>query len=252
MNVKVAGLDRVVDHPDLRDPPVAPLLAGADGSRPPGVLARLRQRGVHALFRRHQRQIVGFRPHRRHATPTMTDAEAKGLPRSRWVKRLGKHDQLVEYLKPTQRPAWMSAAEYAALPAVLRVRELRFRTGLCAGGTRSITIVTTLLDANRYSAKRLAWLDRQRRRIEVDLRHLKQTLTMDVLHCQTVPGLVKELLMFVIVYNLVRRVMAKAARRQGAEPRRISFIDTMRWLRDDKPGQPMPRRKPTRSCRSSD
>lgn len=204
-------------------------------------LARLHQRGVHALFRLHQRQIVSFRPHRRHATAAMTDAEARGRPRSRWMRRLGKHDQVVEYIKPAGRPEWMSAADYAALPPSVRVRELRFRTGIPGCRTRTVTVVTTLLDANRYPAKALARLYQRRWQIEVDLRHLKQTLRMDVLHCQTVPGVVKELLMFVTVYNLVRRVMARAARRQGVAPRRISFIDAVRWLRCARPGQPMPR-----------
>jgi hypothetical protein len=203
-------------------------------------LARLRQQGMHALFRAHQRQIVSFRAHRRHATPEMTDAQARGLPRSRWLKRLGRHDQIVEYLKPACRPDWMSAEDYAALPEVLRVREVRFRTGLPGCRVRTITIVTTLLDAHRYPAKALARLYRQRWQIEVDLRHLKQTLKMDVLHCQTVLGVMKELLMYVTVYNLVRRVMVQAGRRQGVEPRQISFVDVLRWLRNARPGQAMP------------
>jgi hypothetical protein len=39
------------------------------------------------------------------------DKEAKGLPRSRWIRSLGKDDQIVEWFKPAQRPKWMSAAE---------------------------------------------------------------------------------------------------------------------------------------------
>ena len=38
--------------------------------------------------------------------------------------------------------------------------------------------------------------------------------------------------MFVLVYNLVRRVCLESAQRQGVEPDRISFIDALRWLRD--------------------
>lgn len=93
-------------------------------------LARLRQRGLHALFRVHQRQIVDFRPHRRYVTAAMTDTEAAGLPRSRWLKRWAKHDQVVEYLKPARQPDWMDADDYAALPEALPVRELRFRVGI--------------------------------------------------------------------------------------------------------------------------
>jgi hypothetical protein len=56
-----------------------------------------------------------------------------------------------------------------------------------------------------------------------------------------VPGVVKELKMFVIAYNLVRRVMVQASRRQGVAPDRISFVDALRWLRHAKPGEELPR-----------
>ncbi len=45
---------------------------------------------------------------------------------SRWLKRLGKNDQLVEYAKPRQKPEWLSRADFDALPDTLVVRELRF------------------------------------------------------------------------------------------------------------------------------
>jgi hypothetical protein len=54
-------------------------------------------------------------------------------------------------------------------------------------------------------------------------------------------GVLKELLMFVVVYNLVRRVMAEAARRQGVGADRISFVDALRWLREARPGAALPR-----------
>src|SRR5262249_17798364 len=77
--------------------------------------------------------------------------------------------------------------------------------------------------------------------VEVNLRHLKQTLHMDVVRCQTWRGVWKELLVFVIVYNLVRRVMLEASRRQGVEPERISFVDALRWLREARRGEAVPR-----------
>ena len=40
-------------------------------------------------------------------------------------------------------------------------------------------------------------------------------MKMDVLRCETVAGVSKELLMFALVYNLVRLVMLEASRRQG-------------------------------------
>jgi hypothetical protein len=203
-------------------------------------LALLRQRRLHGLFRAHQKQIIDFRPHRRHVPPARAGKEPAGVPRSRWLKRLGRRDQLVEYFKPHERPAWMTAAEYAQLPAPLVVREVRFRVrgpGRRVGG---VTLVTTRLDPRRYSAPALAKLYARRWRVETDLKHLKDTLGMDVLRCETVPGVVKELLMFVVVYNLVRRVMREASRRQDVTADRISFVDALRWLRQARPGDRLP------------
>jgi hypothetical protein len=202
-------------------------------------LARFRQRGVHALFRLRQRQIVDFRPHRRHTSLNPGPKDA-GRPRSRWWKRLGRHDQIVDYVKPIVKPTWMSAADFAALPETLRLREVRFRIRVPGRRPRTVTIVTTLLDPRRYTVKALAKLYERRWQIEVDLRHLKQTLGMEVLHCQSVTSVIKELLTFVAVYNLVRRVMVEAARKQRVEPRRISFVDALRWLRTAQPAEGIP------------
>jgi IS4 transposase len=204
-------------------------------------LALLRGRGLHGLFRAHQKVIVDFRPRRPHAPPGRYTAAAKGLPRSRWLRRLGRRDQLVEYHKPKERPAWMTEAAYAALPPTLLVRELRYDIRLPGRRTRQVTLVTTLLDPQRYPAAALAKMYGLRWQVETDLRHLKGTLGLDVLRSQTVPGVVKELLAFVIIYNLVRRVMHTAARQQQVEPARISFIDAWRWLRTARPGEAVPR-----------
>lgn len=192
-------------------------------------------RGIHGLYRAHQKQIISFRPHRAMARPG-----EKGKPRSRWLKRLGKHDQLVEYFKPTKRPVWMTAEEYAQLPDSLVVREVRYRIKEPGRRTREVTLVTTLVDPEQYSAKALAKLYELRWVVETNLKHLKQTLKMDLLRSTTVAGVLKELTLFVLVYNLVRRVMAAAARRQQVAPARISFVDAWRWLRYARPGAAVP------------
>jgi len=53
---------------------------------------------------------------------------------------------------------------------------------------------------------------------------------LDVLKCKTVDGVLKELIVFALIYNLVRLVMVQAACRQQVPLERISFIDAMRWL----------------------
>jgi len=203
-------------------------------------LALCRQRGVHGLFRAHQKQIIDFRPHRRHATGRSRKGGETGLPSSRWLKRLGKHDQLVEYVKPKERPAWLTEEQYAQLPETLVVREVRYTITDRKRRTRVITLVTTLLDPERYPAKDLAKLYGLRWTVETNLRHLKQTLNLDVLRCRTVDGVLKELAMLVLIYNLVRRVIWEAARRQEVAADRISFIDAWRWLRHARPGDELP------------
>jgi hypothetical protein len=200
-------------------------------------LALLFMRNMHAVFRCHQKQIVNFRPRRRH---TGRHKPRKGLPRSRWLRRLGKWDQLVEYRKPKAKPAWMDEAAFAAVPETLVVRELRYKTPQRSRRTRRITLVTTLLDPVAYPATELAALYEQRWQVELNFRHLKTTMKMEVLHCHTVEGVLKEAYMFALAYNLVRLVMLEAARQQQVPMERISFVDALRWLSSAHPGAKLP------------
>jgi hypothetical protein len=138
-------------------------------------LALCRRRGLFGLFRAHQRQIISFQPGRPHAAPGKVQPEDKGKPRSRWLKRLGKHDQLVEYFKPKERPDWMSAQAYATLPASLVVREVRFQVRIPGYRTREVTLVTTLTDARKYSARALARLYAKRWQVEIDQAHCRSS-----------------------------------------------------------------------------
>ena len=222
-------------HPELR---AGDILIADRGFASFVHLALLSLRNLHALFRGHRRQIVDVRPGRKHET---TPRGAKGLPTSRWLERLGKHDQLVEYPKPAQKPDWIGQADYDALPEAFVVRELRITIQQPGCRTTTVTLVTTLLDPERYPAKALAKLYRQRWRIETNLRPLKTTMKMEVLHCHSVEGVLEELAMFALVYNLVRLVMLEAARRHEVPVERISFLDALRWLRTAQPGLPLPK-----------
>lgn len=205
-------------------------------------LALLLQRGVHGLLRIHQRTIVHFAPGRAHAHPCQGKADRKrGKPRSRWIKPLGTHDQIVEWFKSPNRPQWMSESQYAALPVSLVVRELRYTIQEKGFRPAEITLVTTLVDAERYTPSALASLFGQRWEIETNFGHLKSTMKMDVLKCKTVEGVLRELQVFALIYNMVRQVMLVADRRQEVAVRRISFIDALRWLQTAQPGDQLPK-----------
>ena len=215
---------------------VGDLLVGDRGFCSYAHLALILRANLHAVFRVHQRQRVSFHPHR----PCAGEILGTGQPTSRWVKRLGKCDQLVEWRKPQTRPKWMTPEQFAQLPETLLVRELKYRIREPGCRVREVTLVTTLLDAQRYPASQVAWLFRRRWQVEVDLRDLKITLGMDVLKGHKVATVTKEMLVFALVYNLVRLVTLQAARRQRVRPHRISFIDALRWLQPPKPGAPLP------------
>src|SRR5437764_15014347 len=108
----------------------------------------------------------------------------------------------------------MSAVQYAALPASLVVREVRYRIAVPGRRTREVTLLTTLLNPRRYSRQGLAEFYGLRWRVETDLRHLKTTLGLDLLRCQPFARVQKELAKFVTGYNRVRREIRPAARRQ--------------------------------------
>jgi hypothetical protein len=153
-----------------------------------------------------------------------------GMPTSRWIKRLGHQDQIVECVKPYTQTPWMTPEEYQALPKRLQVRELRYQVRQRGFRSKEVTLVTTLLDPVLYPAEAIAELYRQRWQIEINLRHMKQTLRMDVLHCKTVAGVEKELAMFALAYNLIRLVMVRISHEQQLPLNRVSFVDAVRWL----------------------
>jgi hypothetical protein len=69
----------------------------------------------------------------------------------------------------------------------------------------------------------VAVLYRMRWLAELDLRALKQTLQMDVLRCQSPELVRKEVWAHLLAYNLVRGLMAQAAREAGVLPVELSF-----------------------------
>ena len=186
---------------------------------------------VDAVFRAHQKQIIDFTLDRPHRSKHKKGSRRRGVPTSRFVAALGHEDQIVEWVKPQAAPAWADAITYAALPLTVRVRELRYHIATRGRRTRVVTIATTLLDPMRYPKRRIAELYGLRWEVETNFRHLKTTMGMDKLKCKSVDGVLKELMIFVLVYNLVRAAMTLAAMRQGVgDVNRVSFIDALRLL----------------------
>ena len=170
-------------------------------------IAELMNRAVDGLFRLHQRRKYDFNEGR----------------------RLGREDQITVWKKP-DRPDWMDEATYAGFADEITVRELRVVVTQPGFRVKSLILVTTLTDAEVYTAKELAALYLQRWTIELDLRSIKDVMQMDVLRCKTPEMVKKEIWVGILAYNLIRGVMAQAAKASGKSPRRISFKGALQTM----------------------
>jgi hypothetical protein len=174
------------------------------------VIAALRARGVDVVVRLHQCRTADFRRGR----------------------RLGRDDHIVVWTKPKEIPDWMSRAEYEAMPGQLTIRETRVRVKDKTKRVRKLVIVTTLLEARTYPAKELGGLFRQRWHAELDLRSLKTYMHMEMLRTKTPEMVRKEVAAHLLAYNLIRGIMAEAARGEGIKPRSVSFKGAQHTVRE--------------------
>jgi len=230
----LAGTSEAHLHMDEGD-----ILIGDDSFSGYPHLAMLQKQGLHGLFPVHHLRIADFKKNRPHCL--QGKQAVAGMPRSRWIKSLGREDQLVEYFKPRQKPPRISDEDFESMPQSIIVRELRRTVTRPGLGKIIITLVTTLIDPIQYPAEDLLELRLQRWEVETKIACLKTTMKMDVLRCKTEEGVRKELAIFALVYNLVRMVMLDAARRQGVPVKRVSFIDAYKWMRHARPGDTLPR-----------
>lgn len=137
-------------------------------------------------------------------------------------RRQGVRDHIIVIDKPKRRPEWMSEADYVAAPATLTVRE--FKAG-------DKVMVTTLLSPKTAQKTELKTLYRSRWHVELDIRHIKETMGLGVLSCKTPEMAEKEIWVYLLAYNLIRLMMAQSALLADITPRSISFKHCLQlWL----------------------
>jgi hypothetical protein len=149
----------------------------------------LSQRGVDWVMRNHQRRTVGVSP----------------------VRRIGKNDRIVQWLKTKVRPAWMERDQWRAMPDTMAVREVTVHVDIPGFRTRTIVVVTSLLNETEFTAEDFARLY--------------------LLRCKTPEMVHRELLMHIIAYNLLRAVMADAATPRDLQCSRLSFKTALSTVR---------------------
>jgi hypothetical protein len=111
-------------------------------------------------------------------------------------------------------------------------------------------LVTTLMDDVRYPAAELVELYHQRWEIEISNDEVKTHQLAKsrptCLRSLTPSGIVQELYGLLLAYNAVRLLMHKAAQPTHLDPRRLSFVNAVRIIRDAAPiiQQAPPDRRP--------
>ncbi len=137
-------------------------------------------------------------------------------------KRLRQRDHLIAIRKPKHKPDWMSETAYQAAPETITVREFK------AGGK---IMVTTMICPKAACKADLKTLYKQRWAVELDIRHIKETMGMNILSCKTPDMVLKEIWVTLLAYNLIRLLMVQAAFVADIMPRGISFKHCLQlWL----------------------
>jgi len=133
----------------------------------------------------------------------------------------GKKDHLVAIPKSKRKPDWMEQKAFDELPEEIIIRE-------CKVGKK--IFITTMLSAKVYPKKALQNLYKKRWNIEVDFRHIKTTLGMNILSCKTPEMCEKEIWIYFLANNLLRLLIAQSAIIYDLKPRQISFKHALQIL----------------------
>jgi hypothetical protein len=137
-------------------------------------------------------------------------------------KPLGPGDRLVTWKRNLKDwPLWLERG--ASLPDKLVLRLIEVQTLRRGHRPKRVILVTTLLDPERYPALDIANLYTRRWEIELDIRHLKTVLGIDVLRGKTPDIVRKEIWAFMATYNLIRTVMWEAGSSHDIPPYGLEF-----------------------------
>jgi len=151
------------------------------------------------------------------------------------IKKFNKNDRLVLWKRSDDGPQWLTPLQAEQIPQTLVVRHLQVDVDIPGVWTKKIILATTLLDNKKYPAQALADLYRRRWMIELFFRNIKTTMKMEVLRCQSTDMIHKELMLFIIAYNLIRSLIWQTAIKKNIDPYRISFAGVIQAIRQFTP-----------------
>jgi hypothetical protein len=141
---------------------------------------------------------------------------------TKWAiqEKLGKDDYLVEW-----------DVHETGLPRTWTLRAIHYKKK----GFPRATLLTSLLDPEKYPAKELIALYHERWETEIGYDELKTHMLdrQEAIRSKTPSGVRQELWGIALAYNLVRVEMERVAEEAGVPPTRISFVASLSWIRDE-------------------
>jgi hypothetical protein len=153
----------------------------------------------------------------------------------RVLRRLGKGDSLVEVSGKVLLPEdqWLNGRRaYRKVVLILRVIEYRIR------GRKHGRLITNLLDSKQYPPMELVVLYHERWECELAYDEVKTHListsggSLDTIFRSKSPeAVLQEAYGMLVAYNLVRELMAEAARVHNLDPELISFVEALTVIR---------------------
>lgn len=152
----------------------------------------------------------------------------KATTKYRVLARLGQGDELVEFDVSGE-----ARRKNPALPKTYTARAVAFQRK----GYRPTTLLTSLLDAEKYPAAELRVLYHQRWEIELGFGEIKTDMLerMETIRSKSPAAVEQEMWGLLTAYNLVRVEMERIADELDVPPTRISFVAALRhfveqWL----------------------
>jgi len=142
------------------------------------------------------------------------------------VRKLGPGDELVEM---TIRQSASETDETLTRGDPWPMRAIRYKRK----GFRTQTLLTSVLDAERYPAEEIIELYHERWELELGFDEVKTEMLEreEAIRSRSPEGVRQELWGLLLAYNLVRREMEKVAEAADVPPSRVSFIAAFRMIR---------------------
>ena len=158
-------------------------------------------------------------------------AKRKPVSPNNAIKKLAPDDYLISLDKPkdsTQTRMRYDALQWDSLMKKLLLRQIKVTVSNQGFRVKTYYIFTTLLDEQKYPAELISDLYWERWQVELNFRDIKTTLGMDVLKSKTPDNVEKEILMYVIVFNVIRQLIYGAAK--DHKPCQYSFKSSIQTL----------------------